>query len=185
MRIAEYKDYRRRLEALDPAELAEALVDLAETSSSALMVVKRLVSSPDDHINQFRENLAEVTEGAGRGRYGLSGEQILEILIRSLDLLEPGSMDPKIGLELTAAFFGTDGTAFESTNELDWEFESLYTFQACDVFISFALACDDKAFVLQLLEGLLSDDNYGVRSCLLKAAPSFLPEPELSTLMNR
>jgi hypothetical protein len=104
--IAEYNRARKALMQLDRGILVDALLKLAIESPSAAMLVKGLTSSSDERIVLFRENIHRITHQDRRNT--LSGEQILDILKRSLDLLDSDLIDPKLGLELMELFYGTD-----------------------------------------------------------------------------
>jgi len=61
-------------------------------------------------------------------------------------------------------FYTTDSWAFDSTTELDFEFDYLFSKQATNLFCRFAQKCDDKKYVQDIVNRLLSADEYGVRA---------------------
>lgn len=147
---------------LDQGVLVDALLQLAIESNSASLLVAGLIATEEERVVLFQDRIERVTLQGN----SLSGEQILEILRRALDLLDPESMDPKIALQLLETFYATDSYTFNSTTELDFEFDCLFSEQAYSLFCKFAQRCDDKKYVQQRVDSILSDDSYGVRANL-------------------
>ncbi|MCK9547944.1 MAG: hypothetical protein M0Q37_05475 [Sphaerochaeta sp.] len=162
--VGTFNHVKDQLMRLEQRVLVDALLTLAQKSSSALMMVTSLISSPEQRVALFRSNIERIT-GQGRGNY-LSGEQILDILTRSLGLLDPEELDPKLGLELMEAFYSTDSWAFESTNTLDFDFECLFSDDACSLLSEFAVRCPDVEHAREVVKRLLAVDDYGVRGSL-------------------
>jgi hypothetical protein len=162
--ITEYNRTRKALMQLDRSILVDAVLKLAIESPSAAMLVEGLISSPNERIVLFRENIHRITHQDRRNT--LSGEQILDILKRSLDLLDSDLIDPKLGLELMELFYGTDEWALNSTTELDFEFELLFTDEGYSKFTEFAERCDDPLLVKQVVNRLLASDGYCMRGKL-------------------
>jgi hypothetical protein len=128
------------------------------------MLVEGLISSSDERIALFRRNIHAITHQGQRST--LSGEQILDILKRSLELLDSDLIDPKLGLELMELFYSTDEWALNSTTELDFEFELLFTDEGYSKFTEFAERCDDPLLVKQVVKRLLASDGYCMRGKL-------------------
>ncbi|NCC63732.1 MAG: hypothetical protein EOM15_03630 [Spirochaetia bacterium] len=162
--IAEYNYAKAKLTTLDHAVLVDALLKLAQESPSALMLVNGLISSQEERIALFRENMHSITHQGRRNR--LSGEQIMDLLKRSLELLDPEQLDPKLGLALMEDFYSTDGWAFESTTELDFEFDWLYSKDGLATFSAFADRCPDADYVQEVLKRLLASNHYSARDDL-------------------
>ncbi len=165
--IEEYNYAKNRLMALDKSMLVEALLQLAIESNSASLFVDCLIATKKERVALFHSYIENVTLQANK----LTGKQILVILRRALDLLDPAGMEPKIGLPLLEMFYTADSWAFNSTTELDFEFDYLFSEQATNLFGCFAQKCDDKNYVRQMVNRLLSADEYGVRAGL-KQFPS-------------
>ncbi len=178
--IAEFNLVRGKLIQLDSSILADALLTLALESSSAAMVVKRLAANTEEKITLFKSNLHMITHPPKRGR--VSGQTILSMLKRTLELLDPLTIPAELGLELMEVFFCTDSIALESSTELDFEFEVLYREDAFDMFTAFALKCSNPDHVIQVLKRLLADDGYGMREKLLLEAGTYLPQSFLQKL---
>ena len=178
--IEECNSIRGVLMNLEPSELADALMTLAGESRSAHMLVMSLVSSTTEKIALFKENIHAITHQDRRTT--LSGEYILETLTRSLEMLDPDTMDPKLGMQLMALFYETDSCALESTTELDFEFQLIFTDDGFEKFAQFARRCPDPDFVVQVVKQLIADDGYGMRTKLFAEASTFLSEEGLKAL---
>lgn len=178
--IEENKRIRGILMKREKAELSDALMQLADKSPSAHMLVMSLASTTHEKIALFKQNIHAITH-QGR-RSSLSGEQILDMLHRSLELLDPEVMDPKEGLTLMASFYETDSWAVESTTELDFDFELLFTDAGFEKFTDFATRCPDPDFVIQTVKHLLLDDGYCMRTMLLDEASTYLSEDGVKAL---
>jgi hypothetical protein len=164
----EYDHAKDQLMKREQGVVVDALLTLALESPSALMMVKGLISSSEERVALFRCNIERIT-GPNRDDF-LSGEQIFDILRRSLDLLDPETLDPKLGLELMEAFYSTDSWAFESTNTLDFDFECLFSDDACSLFSEFVVRCPDIEYAREVQKRLLAVDGYGVRGTLEEIA---------------
>ncbi len=162
--VGTFNRIKDQLMKLDQRVLVDALLTLAQESSSALMMVTSLISSPEQRIALFRCNIERIT-GQSR-RDSLSGERILDILTRSLGLLDLEELDPALGLELMEAFYNTDSWALESTTELDFEFDCLFSRDGCALFSAFAQRCPDREHAREVQKRLLAVDDYGVRRSL-------------------
>ena len=178
--IVEFNRIREKLLKLEPTMLADALMKLAQESSSAAMMVERLAADDQKKIALFKDNIHTITHPPKRSR--ISGYTILDTLRRTLELLNPKTMSPEIGLELMAVFYCTDGIALESSTELDFEFQLLFDNDAFDMFTAFALKCADPDLVIQVVKRLSAHDDYGMREKLLMKAEAFLPQPHLQKL---
>ena len=162
--VAEYDHVKEQLMKLDRSVLVDALLTLAQESPSVSMMVKGLISSPEQRVALFRSNIERITHQSRRDSF--SGEQILDILTRSLGLLDPEGLDPTLGLELMEAFYSTDSWALESTTELDFEFDCLFSRDGCALFSAFAQRCPDREHAREVQKRLLAGDAYGVRGSL-------------------
>jgi hypothetical protein len=159
-----FNHVKDQLMKLERRVLVDALLTLAQKSSSALMMVTSLVSTPEQRVALFRSNIERLTHQSRRD--SLSGERILDILKRSLALLDPEGLDPKLGLELMEAFYSTDSWALESTTELDFEFDCLFSRDGCALFSALAQRCPDREHAREVQKRLLVGDEYGVRGSL-------------------
>ncbi len=144
------------------------------------MMVRALASTTEEKIALFKENIHAITHQTRRRT--LSGEMILDMLTRSLEMLDPSIMEPKLGLELMSSFYETDSWALNSSTELDYEFELVYSRDGYEKFAEFARRCPDSDFIVKVIKRLLSDDGYCMRTKLFDEASSFLPEAGLAKL---
>jgi len=160
--VEEYNHVRKQLMGLDKSVLVDALLQLAQESNSASLLVNGLIAAKEERSLLFRSYIERVIHQEEI----LTGEQILVILSRALDLLDPLNTDPKIALQLLETFYFADSWAFESTTELDFEFDCLFSKRAYNLFCRFAQQCGDKKYVQQTVDRLLSADGYGVRTNL-------------------
>lgn len=178
--IDEYNRTRSALLKLEPSILADALMKLAQKSRSAQMMVTSLASTAQENIALFKKSIKEITHQTRR--HYLSGKEILDTLHRSLEMLDPSKIDPKLGLSLMVLFYETDSWALESTTELDFEFSLVYDEDGFAKFAEFAQRCPDSGFVVQTVKQLLAGDGYGMRTKLLDEASTFLSDEALKTL---
>ncbi len=176
----EYNRIRGILLTLEPSELADALMELTHDSRAVYMKVIALASTETRKITLFKEYIHAITHQTRRST--LTGRNILLNLKRSLELLSPDNIDPKIGLQLMESFYETDSFAFESTTELDFEFEMVFTDEGFEIFAEIARRCTDTTFVVELVKKLYAEDNYGVRGKLHEEASTYLSEAGLKLL---
>ncbi|MEA5031450.1 MAG: hypothetical protein VB025_04825 [Sphaerochaeta sp.] len=176
----EYNRIRGILITLEVGKLADALMTLALESHSAQRLVRTLASTTEENIELFKETIHDITHQTRRRSF--SGEMILEMLTRSLEMLDPSIVEPKLGLELMASFYETDSVAINSSTELDYEFEMVYSSNGFEKFAEFARKCPDSDFVVQVVKRLVADDDYSMRTKLLDEASSFLSEAALAKL---
>ncbi len=178
--IEEYNRIQNILIGLEPSKLVDALMTLAIESPSADMLVRSLASTTSEKIALFKENMHLITHQSRRSI--LSGERILDILTRSLEMLDPLTLEPKQGLKLMALFYETDSWALESTTELDYEFELIFTHNGYEKFAEFAKRCSDSDFIINILKQILAADDYSMRTRLAEEAHTFLSEEDLAKL---
>jgi len=176
--IEEYNRIRSKLITLDSSILADALLKLALRSNSASMLVESLASTPKQNVALFKQAIHDIK------KYGYSGEQILEILRRSLDMLDVDAIEPLLGLELMVSFYETDSSALESSTELDWDFEVVFTQEGFEKFAEFARKSPDEEHVVALVKRLYADDQYGMRTKLFDEASAFLSEGGVKALRS-
>jgi hypothetical protein len=160
----EYNYAKEQLLKLDRGVLVDALLKLAIEPGSASLLVSGLIASQEERIVLFQDYIRRVTHQSRKT--SLTGHQILQILTRALDLLDPERIAPKTGLQLLESFYLTDSWALESTTELDFDFEYLFTEVAYSLFDEFAVRCKDHEYVQTMIKRLLADDGYGMRGNL-------------------
>jgi len=178
----EYNRIRDLLLSLEPSKLVDALMTLAIESPSADMLVRSLASTTREKIALFKESIHSITH---QSRHNiLSGERILDILTRSLEMLDSLEIEPKTGLKLMVLFYETDSWALESTTELDYEFEILFTQNGYEKFAEFAKRCSDSDVIINILKQLYAADDYSMRTRLYDEASAFLSDEDLIKLKS-
>lgn len=104
-----------KLTKLDSSVLAEALLTLAKESQSAQMVVERLTADNERKIELFKDYLQAITNQPKSGV--ISGQMMIIILKRILELLDLQSMSAELGLELMEAFYYSDTYTFNTSTD--------------------------------------------------------------------
>ncbi len=136
-----------------------------------------------ESIKRIKAQLA----GQKRGRrfidYRESGSYArkLEALVCEIDRLVE---DPRLGVELVAAFIETDSAVLGRADDSNGSIGDVYSTDACDIFLRYATQCKDKAWLCDLLLRLYEHDEYCVRDSLIANAACFLPEPMLRGLVD-
>jgi hypothetical protein len=176
-------DECRRLLELGPEGLADALMKLADASESARGTVDRLISTPRESLTRVRSRIT----GLKRARKfvdwtGVSdlAEQMREILLD----IETACPDHRNGLELLADFYRLDDSIFRRCDDSSGIISDVFTHEARDLFIGYAAACDDKAWLADFLMELCGSNQWWVRDVLVDSAHLFLPEEEMRRLVD-
>jgi len=115
----------------------------------------------------------------GRGTAALAND-----LRTSLISLKKDVTDPRTGVELLAEFFRSDKVLFNKCDDSYGDLGQVFTFDARDLFVHFASACNDKAWLANLILELQHNDDYGVRDCLFDVAAQYLPESVMRDLVE-
>jgi hypothetical protein len=177
-------DRRKKLSALGAEVLADALLELAERVDVVDDLVERLIATPKENIQRYKEKLADLKR---RQRFISWKESAafaheLEMLLADL---ESGVDDPRIGLQLVVAFFQADCDIFERCDDSDGNVGTVFQYDAKELFISYASDCPDKQWLGRLVFDLCRKDDYGVRDTLVDCADQYLPESEIRNLIAR
>jgi len=172
---------RGKLIDLGAERLADALLELAQTSGEAENLAERLVATPADSLRRFKTKLASLKRGRRsidwRGARNFARE--LEGLLEDL---RAGVPDPEAGLNLVVSFYEADEAVFESCDDSSGTLGDLFRSPARDLFAEYAAACPDKERLMERLTALYAGDGYGVRGYLLEAADRFLDQERLQAL---
>jgi hypothetical protein len=134
-------------------------------------------------IRRFKARLAE----AKRRSYYLDSWQtavIADDLHAALMELNEAVIDPRKGVELVADFFRADEVFYSGFDDSYGALSQVYTFDARDLFVHFASACNDKPWIANLILELQHNDDYGVRVCLFDVAAQYLPESVMRDLVE-
>lgn len=177
------KDARKRLIQLGPERLADMLMELAARSDEADDVVKRMTAGPSENVKRYKSKLA----GLKRARRFIDWQGASDFarkLEGMLADLEAGVDDPRVGVEMMAAFFEVDKYIFEQCDDSSGSVGDVFRTTACDLFVNYASRCADKACLVDKLMGLYAEDEYGIRDVLFDAAHKFLPMESLRDLAD-
>lgn len=179
------KDERKqKLMDLGVEALADALLDLSIHSTEAEEVIDRLVSSPQENVQRFKKKLSGLKRRTRfidwRESRAFSNE-----LSMMLQLLQSGVQDPQTGMELVADFFEADGSIFEMCDDSSGNIGGVFSYDAKNLFVAYALKCPDKYLIAELILRVNQKDDYGVRDVLIDCAGECLPEGVIRDMIAR
>lgn len=146
--------------------------------------MKRMTETREEKVRRVRTGIAGLKRMRSfvmyRESFALAHklEALLEDLSTSVD-------DPWTGVELAAAFYETDDRVLGNSDDSSGSIGDVYRLNARDLFVRYAARCEDKRGVADVLWGLITADDYGVRDRLLDRAAAFLPEDLLRELLFR
>jgi len=178
------QETRDRLIRAGAEALADEMLRLAAHHEDADAVVRRLTASEAERLKQFKSGLA----GLRRSRRFVPWSESRELAVRLKGLLENlrgSGCDPKTGVEQVARFFECDESTLGRCDDSSGIVGDVFRITARDLWVEFASRHEDKAWILDRLEKLLADDDYGVRDSLLEAGAQYLSEAELRALADR
>lgn len=101
-----------------------------------------------------------------------------------LDEIDGVAENPRQGVELIAAFIGTDSVVLGRADDSDGSIGDVYHIFACDSFVRHASQCEDKEWLYDIVLKLYMNDEYGIRDSLIATAGSFLPESYLRRMVE-
>lgn len=175
---------KQKLLDLGPEVLVDALLELAAQSDRASDFVERLIASPKENIQRFKEKLSSLKRSRRfidwRESSGFARE--LEILVQDF---KAGITDPITGVELVAAFYETDESVFERCDDSSGSIGDVFRHDAKELFVEYASRCSDKEKVAEIILKLNRIDNYGVRDALINCAGECLPESVIRTMIDK
>lgn len=135
-------------------------------------------------VRAYESRLA-AAKGRNRFLYGGEVAAFADDLRASLLELKGNVDDPREGVEAVAGFFRSDEALFNKCDDSYGFLGQVFTFDACELFVHYAAACEDKEWLADLVLGLQMDSDYGVRDCLIDAASRFLSVPAMLTFVDR
>jgi len=161
--------------------LADTLLELAGHNEQVNDKINSLTSAEKVNIKRYRQKLAGLRNST---RYiGLEMTDFFaDQLERMLTDLETWVTDPCTGLDLVVEFIETDAVVFEICDDSDGTVGGVYLSTARNLFFHYASLCQDKERVATLFIRLVSKDDYGARSSLMKDVVEELGEPALSRI---
>jgi hypothetical protein len=134
--------------------------------------------------SRFKSALA----GAKRRKKFIYGREVAEFaaeLRGILQELKNDQTEARGGVEMVASFFRADAAFFEHCDDSNGTLGDVFRFDACELFVHYAIQCDDKTWLADIVLELQKDSNYGVREILIDNAAQYLPEPVIRTLIER
>jgi hypothetical protein len=135
-------------------------------------------------IRRFKARLA----GAKRRTqfiYGWETAAFAGELRAALMDLKEALIDPRKGVELVADFFRSDEVFFNMCDDSDGALGQVFKFDARELFVHFASACNEKAWLANLILQLQHNGDYGVRDCLFDVAAQYLPKSVMRELVEK
>lgn len=143
---------------------------------------KKMVGSEREALTTFNRKIA----GLKRAKRFVEWNKINEFandLYFMLEDLKVSVKDPLVGMACVAAFYETDCSVFERSNDRTGTLVSLYMHYAQELFAEYASRCEDKEKVGEILLEILSKDKHGVRGWLIDSAGDYLPEPVVRSMI--
>ena len=175
---------RDALTALGSEALAEALLALAEVNTTVFDAVERMLVTPEENVARFKAKVVHLEEAEAYHDWNETPAFATQ-LMGLLDDIDAGVEEPCVGAGLVFDFFATDAVVFEMCDDSHGDVGMVYTRDARDLFLTYAVACEDKEMLADRLFDLAKSDDYGVRIALLDCAEDYLPLPLIEELLTR
>lgn len=175
---------KQQLIELGADALADALLQLANQDQAAEDLVERLVATPQEFITRFNQVTSSLNRSRRFVRWRESAGFARE-LSALLQGLESAVSDPRTGVELVARFYQADKGVLGHCDDSGGHVGDVFRYQAKDLFVGYAVRCEDKEWLADLVLKLNRKDDFGVRDALIKCAAEYLPEPVIRTLIKR
>ncbi len=96
--------------------------------------------------------------------------------------LAGSEIDPKEGIELLLEFYLTDEVMLNSCDDSDGTVGDVYRIDACNLFVRYGRACENKGWIADRVLELYRKDDFGVRDELLNRAVEYLPHEVLCSM---
>ena len=135
-------------------------------------------------LRAFRSRLSAAKRRTGL-LYGSSVAALADDLRAALLELKESLDDPRKGVEAVADLFRSDEALFNKCDDSYGFLGQVFTFDACELFVHYAAACEEKEWLAELMLELQMDSNYGVRDCLIDVASRFLSVPAMRASLDR
>lgn len=163
--------------------LADALLQLAAKNEAAENLVERMVATPEENIEQFKNKITGLRRLRRFIPWGESAELARKLTALLADL-KAAVIEPRIGAKLVASFYETDQSTLGNCDDSSGHVGDVYRYDAKDLFVSFARHCADKDWLANLVSRLNREDDYGVRDALIHCASEYLPEPNIRAMIT-
>ncbi len=177
----DYSKLQSRLEALPPATLAKALLNLTFCSDEATQVVETLTTSPEEAVASFKRKLSGIKRRR-RFYHRTDARLFASELEALLQLLDKPAIPPTDALAALVLFFEADGKLFEMADDSYGDMGSVFRHTATTLFRSIAKRIEDQALLIKTVKKLYTKNEYGARDCIADHAAEFLTSESLESL---
>ena len=175
-------DRKQKLIDLGADVLADALLELSIHADAANDLIERLIATPQKNIQRFKKKLAGLKRSKRfidwRGAPGFARE--LSMLLQDL---RAGVTDPLTGVGLVAAFYAADENTLGRCDDSSGTIGDIFRYDAKELFMEYALRCEAKEHIVDIILTLNQTDNYGVRDTLIDCAAACLPEKSIRAMI--
>lgn len=175
---------RKKLIALGPEKLADALLEMAVNYDEVDNLVERLVATPKEKVKRFKAKLSGLKRGRRFIDWREAGSFARELAGLLVDL-EESVEDGKTGVELVARFFECDRAIFDRCDDSSGMVGDVFRYDANKLFTRFAAKCPDKRWLAKCIIKLFGGNDYGARDNLLESAAEFLSKENLRELADQ
>lgn len=175
---------RKKLIALGPEKLADALLQVSGQNSEIENLIDRLISLPEENLSRFKKRLARL-RNMRKPLFGRASVEFSSELRDILEDLKSCVKDPREGVKLVADFYRTDKSIFEHCDDSSGYIADIFRYEAKELFVTYASSCNDKAWICDLLIKLSQDDDYGIRGYLFDYVTDFLPENFIAVFIDK
>lgn len=176
---------RNQLLELGAERLVDALMRLANRDDAARDLVNRMLASPNENILRYQKKLQNLKKPSNRFVSYHEAESYVEKLRSILEDLELGVSNPQQGVALVAEFYRCDSYIMEQCDDSNGTIGDFFSYDLQELFTSFAGQCEDKEWVVEIVLGLIDENDYGVRDTLIDHASEYLPGPVLRGMVER
>ena len=178
------QEIRELLIRVGAETLADELLRLSSRHDEVAAAVQRLTATGEERLKHYKSGLA----GFRRRRRFIPWSESRQFAARLEGLLEElrtSGCDARTGVDLVGRFFEHDEAILGRCDDSSGIIGDVFRIAAQDLWVEFASRCEEKDWILDRLETLLADDDYGVRDCLLEVGPRYLAETQLRSLADR
>lgn len=180
-------DTRNQLVSLGAERLADALMQLATQDDSAQRTVTRLISNPQQNLGAFTNSVGDIQRLCRSNRYFSRGgaRDLAAALEECLADLREADVGPEDGMNLVTNFMRLGPLAIESCDGSDGLVGSVFTYDALNLFASFAGAASDHEAVIHRMIELYGNDPYSLHERLPDLVHLMLPRERWRQVVDR
>lgn len=168
--------YSEKIRRVRDAVIAKTFTNLKE--SQEMMPLKKPSST------RFRRNLS-LLDGIPQTLDKNLSAAYAALLHRILADIEGSSSGILTKIKLLAELYETDRQVYEDCGDKEGVIAEIYIRDAKDLFVTYALSCQQKEELLPVLLRICEDDTYGVRSSVINCVGKFLQEEQIRILIER